>query len=91
MPEKDVNLNEDNSKETEQEVKVEGESSKSLSLRQMMRALPPHHLPLKDRMRDETISYRDCFDRVHLPRTHPISMQNGDRVDRHRKHCTTKF
>ena len=57
VPEKDVDLNEDKSNETEHEVKVEGEFLKSLSFRQRMRVLPPHHLPMKDQMKDKTISY----------------------------------
>ena len=48
MPKHDVDLDEDNLKVTEQEVKVEGEFSKSFSWRQNMRALPSHHLPLND-------------------------------------------
>jgi hypothetical protein len=54
-------LDEDNSNETEEEVKVEGESSKSISFRERMRALPPHHLPLKDRKKDKTVSYMDLL------------------------------
>jgi hypothetical protein len=62
VPEKDVNLDEDKSNETEEEeVKVVGESSKSLSFRERMRALPPHHLPLKDRKKDEIVSYMDLL------------------------------
>ena len=61
VPEKDVDLDEDKSHETEKEVKEGGESSKSLSLRQRMRALPPHHLSLKDRIRDKPISYRNLL------------------------------
>ena len=67
VPEKDHDLDEDNSKETKQEVKVKGESSKSLSSCQMMRALPLYHLPLKDRMRDKIISYRDLLRPGPLP------------------------
>jgi hypothetical protein len=64
VPEKDADVNEDKSNETEEEeVKVVGESSKSLSLRERMRALPPHHLPLKDRKKDKTISYMDLLRR----------------------------
>ena len=37
VPEEDADLDVDKSKETKQEVKVEGESSKSLSFRKMMR------------------------------------------------------
>jgi hypothetical protein len=61
VPEKDVDLDEDNSNETEEEVKVDGESSKSISFRERMRALPPHHLPLKDRKKDKTVSYIDLL------------------------------
>jgi hypothetical protein len=61
MPEIDADLDEDKSNETEEEVKVEGESSKSISFRERMRALPLHHLPLKDRKRDKTISYMDLL------------------------------
>jgi hypothetical protein len=62
VPEKDGDLDEDKSNETEEEeVTVVGESSKSLSLRERMRALPPHHLQLKDRKRDKTISYMDLL------------------------------
>ena len=61
VPEKDADLDEDKSNETEQEVKVEGESSKSLSFRERMRGLSPHHRPLKDRMRDKTVSYMDLL------------------------------
>ena len=60
VPEQDADLEEDNSKETKQEVRVEGECSKLLSLRQRMRALP-HHLPLKYRIKDKTIPYRDLL------------------------------
>ena len=56
MPEKDANLDEDKSNEMKQEVKVVGESSKSLSFRERMRGLLPDRRPLKDRMRDKTIS-----------------------------------
>jgi hypothetical protein len=61
MPEKDDNLDEDKTNETEQEVKEEGESSKSLSFRKRMRGMSPHHLPLKDRKRDKTVSYMDLL------------------------------
>jgi hypothetical protein len=37
VPEKNVDFDEDKSNETEQEVKVVGEFSKSLSFREMMR------------------------------------------------------
>jgi hypothetical protein len=60
--EKDADVDEDNTNETEEdEVKVEGKSSKSISFRKRMRALLPHHLPLKDRKRDKTVSYMDLL------------------------------
>ena len=61
MPEKDADLDEDKSNETEEEVNVIGESSKSLSFRDRMRGMTPHHLPLKERMRDKTVSYMDLL------------------------------
>src|SRR6202022_2803281 len=61
VPEKDADLDEDKLNETEQEVKVEGESLKSLSFRERMRGMSPHHRPLKDRMRDKTVSYMDLL------------------------------
>ena len=54
-------LNEDKSIDTEQEVKVVGESPRSLSFRDRMRGLSPHRRPLKDRMRDKTVSYVDLL------------------------------
>jgi hypothetical protein len=57
VPEKDVDLDEDKSNETEQEVKVVGKSSKSLSFHERMRGLSPHRRPLKDRMRDKIFFY----------------------------------
>ena len=61
VPEKDIDLDKDKSNETEQKMKVEGESSKSLSFREMMRGLSPHPRPLKDRMKDKTVSYMDLL------------------------------
>ena len=61
MPEKDVDLDEDKPNETEQDVKVVGEFSKSLSFREMMRKLSPHHRPLNDRMRNKAVSYIDLL------------------------------
>ena len=52
VPEKDADLDEDKLNETDQEVKVEGKSSKSLSFRESMRGLLPHYRPMKDQMRD---------------------------------------
>ena len=43
--------------DTEDEVKMVGESSRSLSFCEMMKRFSPHHCPLKDQMKDETICY----------------------------------
>ena len=59
VPEKDADLDENKLNKTEQEMKVEGESSKSVSFLERMRGLLPHRRPLKDRMKDKTISYVD--------------------------------
>ena len=61
VPDQDADLDEDNSKKMEHEVKVEGESLKYLSWRQKIRALPPHHLPLKERIKNKTISYMNLL------------------------------
>jgi hypothetical protein len=50
----------DNSIDIE-EIKVAGESSKTLSFRKKMRGLSPHRLPLKERKKDRTISYVDLL------------------------------
>jgi hypothetical protein len=59
--ENDSDMNEDKSIKTEEEVKVVGESLKSLSFHERMRGLSLHRRPLKDRMRDKTITYIDLF------------------------------
>ena len=56
-----ANLNEDR----ENEVKVVGEYLRSLSFRERMKGLSPHYRPLKERMRNKTVSYVD------LPRPGP--------------------
>jgi hypothetical protein len=48
------------------EVKVVGESSKTLHIRKNMKGLSPHRLPLKERIKDRTISY------VNLLRPNPL-------------------
>jgi hypothetical protein len=50
----------DNSIDIE-DVKVAGESSRTLSFRKKRRGLSPHRLPLKERMKDRTISYVDLL------------------------------
>lgn len=52
-----VDLNEDKSIETEQEIKVLGKSSRSLLFCKRMKKLPLHRCPLKDRIKNKTISY----------------------------------
>jgi hypothetical protein len=54
-------LNEDKTTNRKDKVKVVGEYSRSLSFCKRMRGLSPHCRPLKDRMRDETISYIDLL------------------------------
>ena len=61
VQEKDADVNEDKTTNGEDEVKVVGESSRSLSFRERMRGLSPHRRPLKDRMRDKTVSYIDLL------------------------------
>ena len=61
----DVNVK-DNSIDIE-EVKVAGESSRTLLFRKKMRGLSPHRLPLKERMKDQTISYVDLLRPDPLP------------------------
>ena len=61
VSEKNTDLGEEKPKETKQEVKMVGESSKSRSFCERMRGLSPHHLPLKDQMRDKTVSYMDLL------------------------------
>jgi hypothetical protein len=63
----DVN---DNSIDIE-EVKVAGESSKTLSFRKKMRRLSPHRLPLKERKKDRMISYVDLLRPNPLPKIDP--------------------
>jgi hypothetical protein len=50
----------DNSIDIE-EVKVAGETSKTLFFRKKIRGLSPHRLPLKERKKDRTISYVDLL------------------------------
>lgn len=44
-----------------EEVKVAGESSRTLWVRKKRRELSPHRLPLKERKKDRTISYVDLL------------------------------
>jgi hypothetical protein len=52
-------------------VKVAGESSKIMSIRKKRRGLSPHRLPLKERMKDRTISYFDLLRPNPLPKMEP--------------------
>ena len=54
-------VNEENTTNMDDEVTEVGESSKSMSFRQRMRGSEPHHLPLKDRLKDKTVPYMDLF------------------------------
>ena len=85
-----TDLNEDKSINTEQEIKVVGESSRSLSFRDRMRGLSPHRRPLKDRF-----CTLICFDRVHLHQEgtrkrrpkHVGGWKHRSIVDRHSRHA----
>jgi hypothetical protein len=57
----DIDLNEDKTTNGKDEVKIVGESSRSLSFREKMRRLSPHCRPLKDRMKDKTVSNVDLL------------------------------
>ena len=76
VPKRDVNVNEDKTTEMKEKVKVVGESSRSLSFRERMRGLSPHRRPLKDRMRDKTVSYVD------LLRPDPPPSRRDDEISR---------
>ena len=58
--------NDDNSEDVE-EVNIVVESSKTLSFHEKMKRLSPHRLPLKERMKDRTISYVDLLQPDPLP------------------------
>ena len=58
---------EDNTVDEEEEVNEAVDSSKPLSFCESMRGLSPHPLPLRERMKDRTISYVD------LLRPNPVS------------------
>src|SRR6202022_4131971 len=60
----------DNSIDIE-DVKVVGESSRNLPFRKKRRGLSPHRLPLKERMKDRTISYVDLLRPNPLPKMDP--------------------
>ena len=56
--------NEEESKDVEQGIKPMAELTKALSFSERMKRLSQHRLPLKERMKDRTISYVDllCLD-----------------------------
>ena len=54
-----------------EDVKVAGESSRTLPFRKKRRGLSPHRLPLKERMKDRTISYVDLLRPNPLPKMDP--------------------
>ena len=57
----DISVNEEKKINRDDDINELGESLKSLSFRERMRGLSPHHLPLKDRLRDKTVPYIDLF------------------------------
>ena len=52
---------EEESNDKEQEVKDVADPPRTLSFCKTMKKLLPHHLPLKERMKDQSISYVDLF------------------------------
>lgn len=54
-------LNEDKEIDIEHEVKMVGECSRSLSIFNRMRGLSSHRRPLKNQLRDKTVSYVDLL------------------------------
>ena len=51
----------------EEEIKDVVDPSRALSFRKKLKRLSPHRLPLKERMKDRTISYVDLFHPDLLP------------------------
>ena len=67
IPWKINDVDSDNNSEDVEEVNIAVESSKTLSFRERMRRLSPHPLPLKERMKERTISYVDLLRPDRLP------------------------
>ena len=59
---------EEESNGEDEEVKDVADPSRALSFREKMKRLSPHRLPLKERMKDCTISYMDLLRPDPLPR-----------------------
>ena len=55
------------SNDVEQQAESKIEIPKVLSFRERMKRLSPHQLPLKERMKDQTINYIDLFHSDPLP------------------------
>ena len=68
IPWKINDVDSDDNSEDVEEVNIAVESSKTLSFHERMRRLSPHRPPLKERMKDRTISYVDLFRPNPLPR-----------------------
>ena len=56
-----ISVNEEKTINRDDDINELGESLKSLSFRERMRGLSPHHLPLKDLLRDKMVPYIDLF------------------------------
>ena len=67
---------EEESNYVEQEAEPMAEATKVLSFRERMKRLSPHRLPLKERMKDRTISYVD------LLRPNPLPTRVEDSIPR---------
>ena len=61
MQEKNVGVNEEKTINRDDDLNELGKSSKNLSFREKMRRLSPHHLLLKDRLKNKTVPYIDLF------------------------------
>ena len=72
----------------EEEVKKAVEKPKPFSFRESMQGLSPHRLPLKERMKDQTISYVDLLrlDSVSPPRSNEEHAARASRSWAHRRH-----
>ena len=82
-----VDLNVDKSIDMEQEVKVVGESLRSLSFHERMKHLSPHRRRLKERMKDKMVLYVDLL----RPGPSPSRRDDGKKSEACRKLKTRKY
>ena len=67
IPWKINDMDSDDNSDDVEEVNIKVESSKTLSILERMKRLSPHRLPLKEWMKDQTISYVDLLRSDPLP------------------------